>query len=248
MKKDKHRHIQAQTKTCFQCKWNAQLNLTVSSCVSACRRPPPRHQSSCQHQSQRRERQPPRVCDQQRGAHVRVCHSGKGRVCTSKWEFRGDWMFLLLMEDVFAPVIQIIETISAVDKDEMGHRQHFTFSLAPEVAHNHNFSIKDNRGKPFDSYFGLFTHPPCRIFLLLRRRSRRHPPFAEIRSKRDQMEARNTRGEQQVLWISHTHMHTRPAGCINCSGVSVRLYIFLWGPADWIKRRDCCEGSERKEF
>lgn len=66
-------------------------------------------------------------------------------------------MFLLLMEDVFAPVIQIIETISAVDKDEMGHRQHFTFSLAPEVAHNHNFSIKDNRGKPFDSYFGLFT-------------------------------------------------------------------------------------------
>uniref|UniRef100_A0A674PHT2 Cadherin 11, type 2, OB-cadherin (osteoblast) n=1 Tax=Takifugu rubripes TaxID=31033 RepID=A0A674PHT2_TAKRU len=38
-----------------------------------------------------------------------------------------------------------IQTISAVDKDEMGHRQHFTFSLAPEVAHNHNFSIKDNR-------------------------------------------------------------------------------------------------------
>ncbi|CAG00324.1 unnamed protein product, partial [Tetraodon nigroviridis] len=40
---------------------------------------------------------------------------------------------------------KIIETISAVDKDEMGHRQHFSFSLAAEVAHNHNFSIKDNR-------------------------------------------------------------------------------------------------------
>lgn len=43
---------------------------------------------------------------------------------------------------------QIIETVSAVDKDEMAHRQHFTFSLAPEVAHNHNFSVKDNRGEP----------------------------------------------------------------------------------------------------
>ncbi|XP_029926718.1 cadherin-11 [Myripristis murdjan] len=40
---------------------------------------------------------------------------------------------------------KIIETVSAVDKDEMAHRQHFTFSLAPEVAHNHNFSLKDNR-------------------------------------------------------------------------------------------------------
>lgn len=108
-------------------------------------------------------------------------------------------MFLLLMKDVFAPVIQIIETISAVDKDEMGHRQHFTFSLAPEFAHNHNFSIKDNRGKPFHSYFRFFTYSSCRIFLVLRRRSRRLPPFSKIRSKRDQMEAHNTHGEQQVL-------------------------------------------------
>ncbi|XP_059215274.1 cadherin-11 [Centropristis striata] len=38
-----------------------------------------------------------------------------------------------------------IHTVSAVDKDEMAHRQHFTFSLTPEVTHNHNFSIKDNR-------------------------------------------------------------------------------------------------------
>lgn len=41
---------------------------------------------------------------------------------------------------------QLIETVSAVDKDEMAHRQHFHFSLAPEVTNNHNFSLKDNRG------------------------------------------------------------------------------------------------------
>lgn len=133
---------------------------------------------------------------------VLMCESalpGKVGFARQSGNLELDWMFLLLIEDVFAPVIQIIETISAVDKDEMGHRQHFTFSLAPEVAHNHNFSIKDNRGKTLESYFGLFTHPSCRIFLVLQRHSQRLPPFSEIRSKRDQMEARNTRGEQQVL-------------------------------------------------
>uniref|UniRef100_W5KPE2 Cadherin 11, type 2, OB-cadherin (osteoblast) n=1 Tax=Astyanax mexicanus TaxID=7994 RepID=W5KPE2_ASTMX len=39
----------------------------------------------------------------------------------------------------------IIKTVSAVDKDEMAHRQHFHFSLAPKVANNLNFSLKDNR-------------------------------------------------------------------------------------------------------
>lgn len=38
-----------------------------------------------------------------------------------------------------------IKTLSAVDKDEMAHRQHFHFSLSPTVANNHNFSLKDNR-------------------------------------------------------------------------------------------------------
>lgn len=42
---------------------------------------------------------------------------------------------------------QLIETVSATDKDEMAHRQHFHFSLAPEVANNHSFSLKDNRGE-----------------------------------------------------------------------------------------------------
>uniref|UniRef100_A0AAQ4PIN6 Cadherin domain-containing protein n=1 Tax=Gasterosteus aculeatus aculeatus TaxID=481459 RepID=A0AAQ4PIN6_GASAC len=47
---------------------------------------------------------------------------------------------------------RVIETVSAVDKDEMAHRQHFTFSLAPEVAHNHNFSLKDNRDSTASVY------------------------------------------------------------------------------------------------
>ncbi|XP_035275884.1 cadherin-11 [Anguilla anguilla] len=48
---------------------------------------------------------------------------------------------------------KLIETVSAVDKDEMAHRQHFRFSLAPEVASNHNFSLKDNR----DSTAGIYV-------------------------------------------------------------------------------------------
>uniref|UniRef100_A0A8C2Q180 Cadherin 11, type 2, OB-cadherin (osteoblast) n=1 Tax=Cyprinus carpio TaxID=7962 RepID=A0A8C2Q180_CYPCA len=43
--------------------------------------------------------------------------------------------------------------ICATDKDEMAHRQHFHFSLAPEVANNHSFSIKDNR----DSTASIFV-------------------------------------------------------------------------------------------
>ncbi|KAJ8400442.1 hypothetical protein AAFF_G00395660 [Aldrovandia affinis] len=39
---------------------------------------------------------------------------------------------------------KLIETVSAVDKDEMAHRQFFRFSIAPEAANNQNFSLKDN--------------------------------------------------------------------------------------------------------
>ncbi|XP_056605424.1 cadherin-11 [Triplophysa dalaica] len=48
---------------------------------------------------------------------------------------------------------KLIETVSAVDKDEMAQRQHFHFSLAPEVANNQNFSLKDNR----DSTASIFV-------------------------------------------------------------------------------------------
>uniref|UniRef100_A0A3B5AAZ4 Cadherin 11 n=1 Tax=Stegastes partitus TaxID=144197 RepID=A0A3B5AAZ4_9TELE len=57
----------------------------------------------------------------------------------------------VLMCESVAPG-KVIETVSAVDKDEMAHRQHFTFSLAPEVAHNHNFSLKDNRDSSASIY------------------------------------------------------------------------------------------------
>uniref|UniRef100_A0A673HAN8 Cadherin-11-like n=1 Tax=Sinocyclocheilus rhinocerous TaxID=307959 RepID=A0A673HAN8_9TELE len=48
---------------------------------------------------------------------------------------------------------KLIETVSATDKDEMAHRQHFHFSLAPEVTNNHSFSLKDNR----DSTASIFV-------------------------------------------------------------------------------------------
>uniref|UniRef100_A0A3P8TBJ5 Cadherin 11, type 2, OB-cadherin (osteoblast) n=1 Tax=Amphiprion percula TaxID=161767 RepID=A0A3P8TBJ5_AMPPE len=57
----------------------------------------------------------------------------------------------VLMCESVAPG-KVIETVSAVDKDERTHRQHFTFSLAPEVAHNHNFSLKDNRDSTASIY------------------------------------------------------------------------------------------------
>lgn len=57
----------------------------------------------------------------------------------------------VLMCDTVAPG-KMIETVSAVDKDEMAHRQHFTFSLTPEVAHNNNFSLKDNRDSTASVY------------------------------------------------------------------------------------------------
>ncbi|XP_026123648.1 cadherin-11-like [Carassius auratus] len=48
---------------------------------------------------------------------------------------------------------KLVETVSATDKDEMAHRQHFHFRLAPEVANNHSFSLKDNR----DSTASIFV-------------------------------------------------------------------------------------------
>uniref|UniRef100_A0A3B4FGL7 Cadherin 11 n=1 Tax=Pundamilia nyererei TaxID=303518 RepID=A0A3B4FGL7_9CICH len=61
----------------------------------------------------------------------------------------------VLMCETVAPGkvrLSVIETLSAVDKDEMAYRQHFTFNLAPEVAHNHNFSLKDNRDSTASIY------------------------------------------------------------------------------------------------
>ncbi|KAJ8343694.1 hypothetical protein SKAU_G00310230 [Synaphobranchus kaupii] len=40
---------------------------------------------------------------------------------------------------------KLIQTVSAVDKDEMTDTQLFSFSITPESANNQNFSLKDNR-------------------------------------------------------------------------------------------------------
>lgn len=129
-----------------------------------------------------------------------------------------------------------------MDKDEMAYRQHFTFNLAPEVAHNHNFSLKDNRGRWLLKYF---LPPPllfdCFPFLF---------PFFSLASltvsssavsfslslplslRLDQsitrwrltVPCRN----QQVLWISHAHecTHVLRAVLIAVGSLSVCTYIF----------------------
>lgn len=43
-------------------------------------------------------------------------------------------------------VIQLIQTVTAVDPDEPMGGQHFYYSLAPEAANNPNFTLRDNQG------------------------------------------------------------------------------------------------------
>lgn len=134
------------------------------------------------------------------------------------------------------PPLQVIETVSAVDKDEMAHRQHFSFSLAPEVLHNQNFSLKDNRGGrqpsgPDRHADCTSPHPPPDPLSSTRRPSPSPHPLlsallAEMRSKPNQMEPCAT------SWASGSRCsgspHTPcPAGRINCGGASVRLYTYL---------------------
>lgn len=44
--------------------------------------------------------------------------------------------------------MQLIQTVTAVDADELRSGQHFFYSLAPEAANNPNFTIRDNQGEP----------------------------------------------------------------------------------------------------
>lgn len=62
---------------------------------------------------------------------------------------------LLVLIVPFGPFFgcsQVIQTVSAVDKDEppSGHR--FYFTLAPSVAGNLNFTLRDNKGDSFFCY------------------------------------------------------------------------------------------------
>lgn len=42
---------------------------------------------------------------------------------------------------------QVIQKISAIDKDDPPSGHQFYFSLTAEAANNHNFSLQDNKGK-----------------------------------------------------------------------------------------------------
>ncbi|NWH18660.1 CADH6 protein, partial [Grus americana] len=42
---------------------------------------------------------------------------------------------------------QLIQTLSAVDKDDSYSGHQFSFSLAPEAASSSNFTLQDNRGE-----------------------------------------------------------------------------------------------------
>lgn len=67
-------------------------------------------------------------------------------------------------------VVQLIQMITAVDVDEPQGGQHFSYSLAPEVANNPNFTLRDNQGTEKtrkahenvckDSKYDHFTHQP----------------------------------------------------------------------------------------
>lgn len=113
------------------------------------------------------------------------------------------------------PPLQVIETVSAVDKDEMAHRQHFSFSLAPEVAHNQNFSVKDNRGGQRPSSpdrhadRASFLSPPSLPPLPSPPSLSLSAPLAEIRSKPNQMEpcATSWASGSRCSGSPHTHTH-----------------------------------------
>ena len=44
-------------------------------------------------------------------------------------------------------LIQLIQTVTAVDPDEPLGGQHFYYSLAPDAANNPNFTLRDNQGR-----------------------------------------------------------------------------------------------------
>jgi hypothetical protein len=47
-------------------------------------------------------------------------------------------------------LLQLIQTVSAVDQDDPHNGQHFYYSLAPEAANNPNFTVRDNQGNQVD--------------------------------------------------------------------------------------------------
>lgn len=44
-------------------------------------------------------------------------------------------------------ILQVIQTVSAMDKDDPKNGHYFLYSLLPEMVNNPNFTIKKNEGK-----------------------------------------------------------------------------------------------------
>ncbi|MBN3299418.1 CAD11 protein, partial [Amia calva] len=67
-----------------------------------------------------------------------------------------------------APLGKLIQTISAVDKDEMTNRQRFSFSIAQEAVNNQNFTLKDNRDSTAHIYVSRkgFSRQTQELYLL----------------------------------------------------------------------------------
>lgn len=65
----------------------------------------------------------------------------------------------MLLMTCTAISLQLIQTVSAVDKDEPARGHKFFFELLPEYAVHPNFSVVDNKGR-FSLllvYFNLFS-------------------------------------------------------------------------------------------
>lgn len=51
-------------------------------------------------------------------------------------------------ENLMSPfLLQVIQIVSAVDKDDPKNGHYFLYSLLPEMVNNPNFTIKKNEGK-----------------------------------------------------------------------------------------------------
>lgn len=48
-------------------------------------------------------------------------------------------------------MFQVIQTVSAMDKDDPKNGHYFLYSLLPEMVNNPNFTIKKNEGKYISS-------------------------------------------------------------------------------------------------
>lgn len=64
---------------------------------------------------------------------------------------------------------QVIQKISAIDKDDPPNGHQFYFSLTAEAANNHNFTLQDNKGKKI-MIWEIFTtntfHFQCSMLIM----------------------------------------------------------------------------------